>query len=890
MDSFENISASHEQLEDLTEFYFGLSISELVVFLLAVLLFSYVSAKWIEDRLRANGFLGDVYEQKLLFVPDAGTKPEEEHEVTETGLLLSLYEGPRKRLDEAETLDRLKDINKESNITQVEIHRSSMKKATDVIQAFHVFLIFKTTSEAGDGDYWWSLEKNLDYIVLQRSRNKDDVKNKLYGEERKPVEHIIENLDGKGSIKDLFGMLLTHQVIEENYNIDDSNCESLVYFVSKRITEKGYEYERWHRAYSPLKCERNPNVLHLQVINLLTGVTDWPTLFILVYLKNTDVIDKVMKSGNYDINALHGGITPLQFAIMYSKTNMVKHLLKDPINADPTTRDTQSGGNALHTAVTYTPETEIIDLLLAHPKVNVDDVDGDGESALHRAARVSDVKAVQKLLEKGANPSVMNKEGWSPLHVAAFRGNETEIIDLILQAQKHNHVDDDKSENGATALHYAAASSNEIITQHLINKGADLHSRDKNGDLPLHYAVFAAENMKNIDLLLQKLKDADMLFHYRNDDQLLYNVFRNQHLLGAEIAARLKAINRIQKPQSLADKILEVLHRVIEIPANLLRKTIKKVKTFFFYFTLDNLLVRLRIANAKNSQEIDEILKQEEIGINNSDENGETPLFLAIRANNVNAVRCLLEKGADPTRRNNNGLTPFQVATIQPEDNVDILDLLLANDKVDINDGGKSGYTLLHLAMATSDVTTVRFLLSKGANPNVADQNGATPLHVAAYCADTTDVLGLILEKKEVVINRLDNDGQTALHYAVRGKRVNNVGYLLENGADRTICDKKGNTPFQVAAAAVSQDSAILDLLLANEKKSEIDERNNAEDLDIIELPASQENVVNVNSLDNSGAHHQHIQSEQSEEISNPLKNATEVIGNTSSGVQSTAD
>jgi ankyrin repeat protein len=187
-------------------------------------------------------------------------------------------------------------------------------------------------------------------------------------------------------------------------------------------------------------------------------------------------------------------------------------------------------------------------------------------------------------------------------------------------------------------------------------------------------------------------------------------------------------------------------------------------------------------------------------------------------------------------------------------------------------------------------VTTVRFLLSKGANPNVADQNGATPLHVAAYCADTTDVLGLILEKKEVVINRLDNDGQTALHYAVRGKRVNNVGYLLENGADRTICDKKGNTPFQVAAAAVSQDSAILDLLLANEKKSEIDERNNAEDLDIIELPASQENVVNVNSLDNSGAHHQHIQSEQSEEISNPLKNATEVIGNTSSGVQSTAD
>jgi hypothetical protein len=74
-----------------------------------------------------------------------------------------------------------------------------------------------------------------------------------------------------------------------------------------------------------------------------------------------------------------------------------------------------------------------------------------------------------------------------------------------------------------------------------------------------------------------------------------------------------------------------------------------------------------------------------------------------------------------------------------------------------------------------------------------------------------------------------------------------------------------------VAAAAVNQDSAILDLLLSNEKNSEINERNNAEVLDIIELPLSQKDVANVNSLDNSGAH-QHIQSEQSEEISYPLE------------------
>jgi ankyrin repeat protein len=90
---------------------------------------------------------------------------------------------------------------------------------------------------------------------------------------------------------------------------------------------------------------------------------------------------------------------------------------------------------------------------------------------------------------------------------------------------------------------------------------------------------------------------------------------------------------------------------------------------------------------------------------------------------------------------------------------------------------------------------------------------------VAAYCADKTDVLDLILEKEKVDINRRDKDGQTALHYAVRGKRLDNVDYLLENGADPAIRDENGDTPVHLAATAVSQDSAILDLLLATEKR-----------------------------------------------------------------------
>ncbi|XP_046462731.1 uncharacterized protein LOC124208913 [Daphnia pulex] len=837
----------------------------------------FVMFQW-QFNFNGKGLFGGKYKKMWLFVPEADKKPKEKHEISEAALFrFLLNEETLQQFGEAEIpemLGILKDIDKNSKITQVETHQSSMGPATDFLQAFHVFIVFKTTSEI-DGEYWYSLEKNTKHIVLQQSRNKEDVKDKLEGEPRKRVKLIREDLEGKGSIKDLFAILLKHEVIQELYNVAGSNCQSFVSFTSKQMTaEKGYKYKGYKYLASYERTCNNQYTQNLQLINSLTGVTGWPPLFIFVYLENTYGFDKVMRNGKYDINALHGGITPLQFAIRLDKTNMVKHLLKDPINADPTTRDSKFGWNALHVAVTYTLKTEIIDLLLAHPKVNVDDVDGDGLAALHRAALVSNVIAVKKLLEKGANPNIGDKWGYSPLHVAASFGKRTEIIDLILQAQ--NHVDDDKAPDGSTALHYAAMESNEITAEHLIEKGADLYCRNNNGDTPLHVAVAGAKDMQIIDFFLRKMKDKDMLYQYIKAGKLLYHAYSNKNLLGAEIAARLKAIDRIQKPQSWADKILEVglLRRRV------FAKCVKLLLEFFKEKEVTNSsscftpLDRLQIENAKNDQEIDENLKEGKFDINSRDQNGDTPLFWAIRANKVEKVKILLERGADPTKLNNEGLTPFQVAVTQNKHS-EILDLLLEDEDVDINDGGISGYTLLHWAMATSNVTVVDFLLSRGANPNVAGQNGATPLHMAAYCADKTDVLDLILKTKQVDINRRDKNGQTALHYAVRGYRVDNVGYLLENGANPAIRDENGYTPVHLVAAAVNKDSAILDLFRSNGKKTEIDERDNAEDLGIVELPPSQKDAANVDSLDNSGVQ-QHIQG-QSEEMSSPLQDATQI-------------
>ncbi|XP_046655006.1 ankyrin-2-like, partial [Daphnia pulicaria] len=457
---------------------------------------------------------------------------------------------------------------------------------------------------------------------------------------------------------------------------------------------------------------------------------------------NIDLVDKIIKSGNYDINACYSNnehkLTPLHLAIMLSKTEMVKHLLKPPLNADPTTRNA-CGMNALQCAAAFTDQTETFDLLLAHDKVKVDDVDGEGRTALHVAALVSNVIAVQKMIDKGANPNAVGKWGDSPLHVAATKSDGIPIIDLLLEAQNVKGMGDvnDRDKEGRTALHLAASSSNEITAEHLIEKGADLHCRANDGDTPLHLAAMYAKDMQIIDVLLNNINEGDIQQYRRDEnDQLKRNVKLNMNGLQWEIRGRLveKGVMKLT-PSSETDE---------------------------------------------SSQEIDDILKEEEFDIDGRDENGDTPLILAIRADNMKTVVYLLERGADPTIRNKKGYTPFHLSADSDRDSY-IPNLLLANDKVDINETTSyCGLTALHLAIIHSNLTLAYFLLGRRANPNVADENGATPLHWAARDAKDMNIVELLLEHEDLDVNCLDNEGRSALDYATmnthgHGERIANL-------------------------------------------------------------------------------------------------------------------
>jgi ankyrin repeat protein len=831
---------------------------------------------------------GGEYKQKLYFVPCADNEPKVGHEISEPAIFrFLLNEETMGKFDEADEveivkmLEILKDIDKHSKITQVEAYRSSMMKATDTVKAYHVFIVFNSISEKADDGvycYWWSLEKSTDYIFLQRSRNQNNVKDKFKGEKRTRVKLIKEDLKGKGTIKDLFEILWAQQLIAEKYHIKKSNCQSLVSFVGQQITNIGYKYKGKFKYYPPPEKDLDKKMLEL--INVITGCSDdWSPLFHLIKMGSTDLVDKTVASGKYDINACYNGLTtPLQLAISLRKTKMVKHLLEPPMNADPTKRDA-FGKSALLLAVSmYEMKEEIIDLLLEHDKVNVDDVDEDGETALHLAVWNSNVDVFQKLLEKGANPNIFDKKGWSPLHVAAGEKNGNEImdlllahskvnvddvdgkgqtalhiaayesnvnvvkslinkganlnavdksgdsplhvaakerhgipiIDLLLEAQKVKGMGDinDRNKQGRTALHYAAAYSNEITAEHLIKKGSNVNCRTNIGDTPLHYAVLGADDMKIIDLLLQKINEADIQ-QYRNDERRLFLFARhNLHGLGNTILDRLVEKGIQPSNTETDDCSAESGDEATDVNTRrfVLDKGADPSIDLTGFDDLDFLITRVKISLGIYDD------------INGRDPNGETLLLVAIRANYVNAVRNLLERGADSTIRNNKGETPFYVAVrhcILYMDcylDFDILNLLLESGKVDINETiPRFGKTALHLAVLQSNTAVSRFLLSKGANPNVTDKYGQTPLHLAAEYAKDMDIVELLLNHPDVDVNYFDNGGDSALDRAKynkkgHGERIANL--LKEKGAVERELPKRNNKSLEKLLNYTSRNAA----------------------------------------------------------------------------------
>jgi ankyrin repeat protein len=198
-------------------------------------------------------------------------------------------------------------------------------------------------------------------------------------------------------------------------------------------------------------------------------------------------------------------------------------------------------------------------------------------------------------------------------------------------------------------------------------------------------------------------------------------------------------------------------------------------------------------------------LSSNKYDLNERNDDNDTALLLACGKEGHCCVRFLIELGADVNATNNAGATPL-LHLIRHRGSMDDFDALLkAGAKADIADN--NGVTPLHLAAENSNLEMCKALLKvKGVNANAKDKiYGETALHVSFKRSDPSAELLELLIANGADVNEQDNDSQGALYEACSVGDANSAAVLLRLGADiNDDEDVFGHTALHAAIAVKS--------------------------------------------------------------------------------------
>lgn len=215
----------------------------------------------------------------------------------------------------------------------------------------------------------------------------------------------------------------------------------------------------------------------------------------------------------------------------------------------------------------------------------------------------------------------------------------------------------------------------------------------------------------------------------------------------------------------------------------------------------------LEAIEANHGEVVDLLLDRSELEINigNSKNRERTALMIAVQLDLEPVVKAILKReDIDINVKDSEGFTVLSLAAAKGS--YEVVKALLTKPHIDVNPidvaGGRTALMLVAEFTKTNECEIIRALMEHGANPNWRDYfRGRTSL-TAAVEAGRIQVVQTLLEFDQTDLFCKDDDGRGLLHYASKFGHADIIRLLKEKNLDLNLQDTNGFTPLHNAAGS----------------------------------------------------------------------------------------
>jgi ankyrin repeat protein len=411
-----------------------------------------------------------------------------------------------------------------------------------------------------------------------------------------------------------------------------------------------------------------------------------------------------------------------------------------------------------------------------------------GDGLIHRAVNLGEASLIKVLLENGADPNLKNNYGGTAL-LSATQRNSLEMAKMLLEKGANPNI---STAYGQSSLSAAVNNQQKEMVELLLKNGADINFRPTGGHTPLFSAILK-KDLAMAHYLIAKGAAVDGISG-REDYTPLWAASNIGHIPLMKLLLDKGANPNYAQSQGVTPLMAaaesgstKALSLLLSRGADINAKTNTKQTPLSFATRRDNLEI------------LDYILDHPQRNLEDKEALNAAFLNACNSANIHFAFRLLKLKPDLNFKHHETGHTALMAST-QLTNRGTLIEALL-NAGADVNAKDKEGLTALHYVFNSgfgngnsqelSDYGLQ--LLAKGANPNVADVFGITPLMEA--CIRGNDAVIEELINKGADPNQKDTVGNTALLNAATLGRASVVNLLLSKGAQPNLANNEGLTP-----------------------------------------------------------------------------------------------